>query len=155
MPPLEGGPSNTAQSVSAIEWHHASKPNPRSNPLRSCRCKWTSIEAPGRSAHFYPVCDRPRLLYTRLPSRPGRPRGGRKRNHVSKPSRRQFADFPRSFMRVICACYRILALCQSRSSWGPKQTRDDMFVGPGKQRISKRSLWWTVKRNGTTNNSLG
>ena len=29
-----------------------------------------------------------------------------------------------------------------------------MFVGPGKQRISKRSLGWTMKRKDTANNSL-
>jgi hypothetical protein len=55
---------------------------------------------------------------------------------------------------LICARYRILALCQSRSSWRPTETRDDTFMGPGKQRISERSLWWTVKRKDTTNNSL-
>jgi hypothetical protein len=27
-------------------------------------------------------------------------------------------------------------------------------MGPGKQRISERSLWWTVKRKDTTNNSF-
>ena len=55
---------------------------------------------------------------------------------------------------LICARYRILALCQSRSSWRPTKTRDDTFMGPGKQRISERSLWWTVKRKDTTDNSL-
>ena len=55
---------------------------------------------------------------------------------------------------LICARYRILALCQSRSSWRPTETRDDTFMGPGKQRISERSLWWTVKRTDTMNNSL-
>ena len=50
-----------------------------------------------------------------------------------------------------CARYRILALCQSRSSWRPTETRDDTFMGPGKQRISERSLWWTVKRKDTAN----
>ena len=55
---------------------------------------------------------------------------------------------------LICARYRILALCQSRSSWRPTETRDDTFMGPGKQRISERSLWWTVKRKDTTNSSL-
>jgi DNA-binding protein HU-beta len=29
--------------------------------------------------------------------------------------------------------------------------RDDTFMGPGKQRISERSLWWTVKRKDTAN----
>ena len=55
---------------------------------------------------------------------------------------------------LTCARYRILALCQSRSSWRPTETKDDTFMGPGKQRISGRSLWWTVKRKETTNNSL-
>src|SRR5690348_12631574 len=55
---------------------------------------------------------------------------------------------------LICARYRILALCQSRSSWRPTETRDNAFMGPGKQRVSERSLWWTVKRKDTTNNSL-
>ena len=55
---------------------------------------------------------------------------------------------------LICARYRILTLCQSPSSWRPTETRDDTFMGAGKQRISERSLWWTVKRKETTNNSL-
>jgi hypothetical protein len=29
-----------------------------------------------------------------------------------------------------------------------------MFVGPGKQRISEPSLWWTVKRKDTMNNLI-
>ena len=55
---------------------------------------------------------------------------------------------------LICARYRILGLCQSRSSWRPTETTNDMFMGPGKQRISEHSLWRTVKREVTTNNSL-
>src|SRR5437868_6292864 len=31
---------------------------------------------------------------------------------------------------LICARYRILGLCQSRSSWRPTETRDDTFMGP-------------------------
>jgi hypothetical protein len=57
-------------------------------------------------------------------------------------------------VRFICTRYRILALCQSRSSWRPTETRDDMFVGPGKQRISEGSLWWTVKRKDRMNNLI-
>ena len=57
-------------------------------------------------------------------------------------------------VRFICTRYRILELCQSRSSWRPTETRDDMFVGPGKQRISESSLWWTVKRKDTMNNLI-
>jgi hypothetical protein len=55
---------------------------------------------------------------------------------------------------LICASFRILALCQSRSSWRPTETRDDIFVGPGKQRISERSLRWTVKRKDTMSNLI-
>src|ERR1700719_2507625 len=33
-------------------------------------------------------------------------------------------------VRFICTRYRILELCQSRSSWRPTETRDDMFEAP-------------------------
>jgi hypothetical protein len=50
--------------------------------------------------------------------------------------------------------YKILVLSPIAVELGTKQTRDDGFMGPRKQPISKRSLWWTAKRRDTTNNSL-
>jgi hypothetical protein len=55
---------------------------------------------------------------------------------------------------LICARYRILALCQSRSSWRPTETRDDTFMGTKKTADFRAFTWWTMKRKDTTNNSL-
>ena len=119
---------------------------------------------------------RPGVSYPRPSVEPGRPRGDRTRDHmpvVNASAHRNhclssICDSQRLPNRLngnlrisralsiglICARYRILALCQSRSSWRQTETRDDMFVGPGKQRISERSLWWTVKRKDTMNNLI-
>jgi hypothetical protein len=44
--------------------------------------------------------------------------------------------------------------CANRGRVATNGNGDDVFVGPGKQRISERTLWSTVKRKDLMNNSL-